>query len=376
MKNLKVISICIVLFVCSSAAVAQKEVNWEPNKDKEATILLFGDTNVQNREKPEDVFSKVIPTLKNADFRLCNLEGAFGGTTKDPKYVDIPHKSKWHHSEPDQIAGILAANMSAVSVANNVTWPWEALMRSIEVLDKNKMPHAGGGNNIEEAHEPVILEKDGLKIGFLAFASTVFPFKHAATDSTPGIATVKVDTWYKPVKNLDKPGMPMDIMTIVQPAEMQRMVDDIKKLKAKVDIVICSYHWGISHDPELIDYQKEIAHNAIEAGADVIMGHGNHLIAAIETYKNKPIFYGLGNFAFDWFEMDGRNEGLMVKLDVKNKQLDRVSVVPIWRDENNNPYFLNPNNGEGLDTFNLLKKLTGNLSTLTPAASEIMVNIK
>lgn len=376
MKIVHNIVLCFVLLSCTLQLTAQQVVDWKPNKDKQATILLFGDTNIQNRKEPSEAFSRVMSTLKNADFRFCNLEGPFAGTTKDPRYVDIPHKNQWHHSEPDQVGGILAANMSAVSVANNVTWPWEALMRSIEVLDKNKIPHAGGGKDIEAAHEPVILEKNGLKVGFLAYASTVFPFKHAATDLTPGIATVQVDTWYKPVKNLDKPGMPMDVITKVQAKELERMVSDIKSLKAKVDIVICSYHWGISHNPELIAYQKEIAHNAIEAGADVIMGHGNHLIGAIETYKNKLIFYGLGNLAFDWFVMAGRNEGLMVKLDIKNKQLDRVSVIPIWRDEKNNPYFLDPNRGNGLDTYNNLKTLTGGLSTLTLDVSEIMVKIK
>ena len=376
MKKSKIVIICMAFSMSATTIFAQKAVNWKPNKDKQASILLFGDINIQNREKPEDAFNKVVPTLKNADFRIGNLEGPFAGTTKDARYVDIPHKNKWRHSEPDQIKGIIAANMSAVSVANNVTWPWEALMRSLAILEENDMPHAGGGENIEAAHKPVILEKNGIRIGFLAYASTVFPFKHAATDSTPGVATVKVDTWYKPVKNLDKPGMPMDVMTKVQPAELERMIADIKELNNKVDIVICSYHWGISHNPELIDYQVEIAHAAVDAGADVIMGHGNHLIAAIETYNGKPVFYGLGNFAFDWYEMKGRNEGLMAKLDIKNKKIDRVSLVPLWRDKDNNPYFLDPNINEGLDIYNNLQKLTGDLSNLTLDENEIMVEIK
>ncbi len=195
-----------------------------------------------------------------------------------------------------------------------------------------------------------------MKIGFLSYACTVFPYQHAATDAVPGIASVRVDTYYKPVRNLDKPGMNMETTTIPQPEELSRMRDDIRSLRAKADVVIVSYHWGVSDHQPLLDYQVTVAHEAVEAGADVIMGHGNHLVAAVETYKTKPIFYGLGNFAFDREKMRNRlKEGLAVKVDVKNNKLDRISFLPLMRDEASNPVFLDPATGPGAALFRLLQ---------------------
>ncbi len=104
------------------------------------------------------------------------------------------------------------------------------------------------------------------------------------------------------------------------------------------------------------------------------MGHGNHMVEAIETYKTKPIFYGLGNFAFDWDKMrDRKKEGLAVKLDIKNNKLDRICFVPLMRDEHNNPVFLDPNTGAGATVIDKVKDLTGNLSSLKVEGKEVVV---
>ena len=61
-----------------------------------------------------------------------------------------------------------------------------------------------------------------------------------------------------------------------------------------------SLHWGIHFvRGDLADYQREVAHAAIEAGADMILGHHPHVLKAIELYRGKPIFYSLGNFAIE-----------------------------------------------------------------------------
>lgn len=368
-------SISLLMVLASPNLYAQQPWPWQPNQEKQASILLFGDTNLQNRKDPGEAFKHVLPTLRQADVRIVNLEGPFAGTSKDPRMPDIPHKLNWKHSEPEMVKGLVHAGIDAVGVANNVTYPWMALLKSLNVLKENNIKYAGGGENLNQAHAPVILEKNGVRIGFLQYACTVFPFQHAATDQIPGIALVRVDTYYKPHRALDKPGSEMTTITIPQPEELSRMRDDIRKLRTKADIIIVSYHWGVSdHDP-LFDYQITIAHEAIEAGADVIMGHGNHRVEAVETYKTKPIFYGLGNFAFDWEKMRDRNmEGLAVKLDVKNKQLDRISLVPLMRDKQNNPVFLDPNTGFGATIVKKVMELTGNLSSLKIEDKEVVVS--
>lgn len=371
------LSISLIIFITFSNLHGQQPWPWHNNKGKQLTIMLFGDTNLQNREDPKEAFKNVLPTLQQADVKIINLEGPLAGTSLDPRIPDIPHKSDWKHSQPEMVKGLVQAGINIAGVANNVTYPWMALLKSLKVLKENNIRYAGGGENIKEAHAPVILEKNGVRIGFLSYACTVFPYQHAATDNVPGIASVRVDTYYKPHRALDKPGSEMTTVTIPQPEELNTMRNDIKNLRTKADIIIASYHWGVSENDTLLDYQVTIAHEAIEAGADVIMGHGNHMVEAIETYKTKPIFYGLGNFAFNWDKMrDRKKEGLAVKLDIKNNKLDRICFVPLMRDEHNNPVFLDPNTGAGATVINKVKDLTGNLSSLKVEGKEVVVTSK
>jgi poly-gamma-glutamate synthesis protein (capsule biosynthesis protein) len=88
-------------------------------------------------------------------------------------------------------------------------------------------------------------------------------------------------------------------------------------LRERADIVIASCHWGLGE--EVLDYMSEIAHATIEAGADIVIGHGPHYSLPVEVYRGKPIFYGLGSFSFhtghggrrhgDWI-------GMMAKIEV------------------------------------------------------------
>ena len=70
----------------------------------------------------------------------------------------------------------------------------------------------------------------------------------------------------------------------------------IGALRQKADIVVASYHWGLER--EVLQYMTEIAHAAIDAGADIVIGHGPHYSLPVEVYKGRPIFYGLGSFSF------------------------------------------------------------------------------
>ena len=251
-----------------------------------------------------------------------------------------------------------------------------ALARNLRVLEQNGIRYAGGGENIIDAHRPVILNRNGTRIGFLVYACMVFPFQHAATEQVPGIASMRINTYYQPPKSLDKPGTPPKVTTVPDPGELERMQDDISRLKRQADIVIVSYHWGISHHTELLDYQIEVAHEAIDAGADVIMGHGNHELGALEVWKEKPVFYGLANFVFDWYKMRDRKDGLLVKVDVRARDLDRVSFVPLRRNNGNYPVLLDPNEGDGAQLFQIVKERSAGLSSLILEGMEINVELE
>lgn len=348
---------------------------WIEDGTDVTSILLMGDNNFQFREKPEEAFKYVMPTLKAADFRFLNLEGPFAGASKDPRVPDIPHKN-WRHSEPDQVAALVAANIDAVGVANNVTYPWQALLRSLEVLDKAGIAYTGGGNNITEAHRPVILEKNGLRVGFIQYGASVFPYNHAANEQTPGIAQIKVHTAYQAPHNLDKPGQPPVVITWMDEGSKALMVQDIIELDKKVDVVIVSYHWGISRSKEAVSYQSDIGKAVIDAGADVVIGHGPHKYQKIEVYKGKPIFHSLAQFVFDDRRKDRYKifkEGLMVRVAVKNKEVQSVSFVPSWREDDNFVRLYDPNVGKGRELFGYLQSVNEGGAELKIEGKEVVV---
>jgi len=358
-------------------AVSQKGQPW-PFAETEGTrhtILLMGDNNFQHREKPADAFKYLMPTLQAADFRFLNLEGPFAGGTDDTTRSDIPHKN-WRHSNPNQVAALTAADIDAVGVANNVTYPWQAMMRSKKVLDKAGIPFAGGGEHLEAAHRPVIINKNGIKVGFMQYAATVFPTNHAALVNQPGIAQIKVHTAYQAPKNLDKPGQPPYVITWLDEDSKQLMVNGIQKLAEETDLVIVSYHWGVSGTYEPVSYQTDIARAAIDAGADVIMGHGPHKYQKVDVYKGKPVFYSLGQAVFDDLRNDRwkRNrEGLLVRLAIKDKQLQKVSLVPTWREDDNFVRLYDPNQGKGKELLGYLNTVNEGGAHLTVQGKEIVV---
>ncbi len=348
---------------------------WVEDDPDALSILLMGDTNIQFRDKPEDAFQYVMPTLNAADLRILNLEGPFAGASTDPLHPDIPHKD-WLHSEPDQVAALTAANIDAVGVANNVTYPWQALMRSLEVLDKNNIPYADGGENIKAAHKPVILEKDGVRVGFMQYAATVFPYNHAATEIQPGIAEIKVYTAYMPPKNLDKPGQPPIVKTWLDEDSKALMTEDIRQLKAQADVVIVSYHWGVSDTKEPVSYQTDISHAVIDAGADVVFGHGPHRYQKIEIYEGKPILYSVAQFAFDDRQQDRYKrfkEGLLTRVTVKDKKLHSVSLVPSWLEDDNFVRMYDPTEGKGRELFGYLQSVNEGGAELKLEGKEIVV---
>lgn len=349
-----------------------------PDEDK-TTILLMGDTHIQARHDPRTVWVHLLPTLQSADIRILNLEGALFPPSNDINRPDIPHKNFWRHSEPRNIMAYTHADITAVGVANNVAYPPEALLQSLKILDSAGINYAGGGQNLMEAWKPLIMEKNGVKIGFMQFTTLFWPENHAADEKNPGVAAIKVETKYQPAKTItDKPGEVPVIVTNPDKKDLKRLEQVIGNIKQQIDFVIASFHWGISGKAEIVGYEQVLAHHAIDAGADFIMGHGNHLVQAVEEYRGKPIFYGLGNSAFDWRRVTDKRDGLLVRIIIQDKQLKQVSFLPLTRDGENDPVLLDPNKDIGQKLYRQVEELSLKYGTvLTIEGHEVVVqNIK
>lgn len=338
-------------------------------------LLLVGETNV-NRNQPEEAFANVMDTLLSADVLFGHMECPLTATSQDPNYPDIPYKPLWKFSDPSMVKAWTAAGFAAVGCASNVMFGSNAVKDTLNTLDSVGIQHCGVGLNYEDARKPAIVERKGVKFGFLSYTSVFWPVNHAAGPETPGVATIKAYTSYQPHPRVhEMPGGPAIVKTVPDAEELAAMERDILSLREKVDIIVMSCHWGVSSSTQITDYQKAIAHTAINAGVDIIIGHHPHLPQGIEIFKGKPIFYSMGNFAFDWAKMKGRHlVGIIVRCTIRDKRLAEVSFVPAKRNQDNLITVLDPSMTDGKEIFEQIALLSSEFETqLSVEVSEIVL---
>jgi poly-gamma-glutamate capsule biosynthesis protein CapA/YwtB (metallophosphatase superfamily) len=300
-------------------------------------MILTGDVNLMNVTDPAVPFSLVAEEFREADIVFSNLECCF---YQRPAGHSVEHEGFF--ADPE-IAGeaLQTAGIQAVGITNNVNYGEAAIMASIARLDELGVAHTGGGANRALARAPVILTRNGVRFGFLQRSSVYWPTNHEAGEDTPGIAVIRGHTAYhapmhgsRPPAN--RPGIPPEIVTWADPVYLQRLDEDIAALRGQTDVVVASFHWGLHK--EVLHYMKEIAHRAIDAGADLVIGHGPHYSLPIEIYKGVPIFYGLGSFSFhtghggrahgDWL-------GMMVRVSWDGVRMARAVFQFVRHDRHN-----------------------------------------
>jgi poly-gamma-glutamate capsule biosynthesis protein CapA/YwtB (metallophosphatase superfamily) len=263
-------------------------------------LILTGDVNLMNVTDPTVPFTRVVETFHTADFVFSNLECClYQPATKHSV------SNEGFFANPDVAgAALKLAKIGAVGIANNVNYGDAAITASVARLDELNIAHTGAGANLAAARAPAILERNGVRIGFLQRSSVYWPTNHEARNDAPGIAVIRGHTAYhvpmfktRPeVPPPNRPGLPPDIITWADPAYLADFRDDIAALRTKVEVVVASCHWGLGK--EVLQYMREIAHAAVDAGAHIVVGHGPHYSLPIEVYKGRPIFYGLGSFSF------------------------------------------------------------------------------
>ncbi len=158
--------------------------------DKAVEMLIIGDIQVHSRRAdPTTAFNRMRDTLKKADLVYANLEGLLVksvGTT-----IDIPDKPEWTHPGPTASRRSRPSNIAVVGVANNVASGRANILKSLGVLDANGIIHTGAGRNIDEAHKPAIVERKGVKIGFLQYTARWYQDKDMiATATEAGVAKI------------------------------------------------------------------------------------------------------------------------------------------------------------------------------------------
>ncbi len=348
----------------------------------ETIFLATGDIGM-NRTDPDSIFDSVRDTLAQGDLVFGQLEPCLADIGTPACQARLPMRG-----DPRGAGAIHRAGYHVISFATNhcMDWGREAFYQTIDVLKQENLRVIGVGRNIIEARKPEILEVNGIKVGFLAY-NTILPQDYYATADRPGCAPMRGITAYEPIEQ-DQPGTPCRIYTFAHRQDLNDLQDDIRELRKQVDILVMSIHWGLHFIPATIaDYQIEVAHAAIDAGADLILGHHTHILKPIEVYKGKVIFYSLANFALDppqnfdedlerknshkeimALNSDWENSGkkmpedsyktILARMTLENKKIQRVEFLPIYLDDDSNPHTLKESNPEFDEIVRYVEEIT------------------
>jgi poly-gamma-glutamate capsule biosynthesis protein CapA/YwtB (metallophosphatase superfamily) len=292
------------------------------------TLLLCGDVNLQRREDPAAAFALVQRELAAADVRFGNLEMCLASASSR-----ITEKPGWVQSDASMVQGLVAAAFDVVGCANNVTHGDEAILASLRVLDDHKIAHCGSGRNRAECHRLARVEREGRSFGFLARTTVFFPLGHAATADTPGVAAFRCHTAYEPHPRVNElPGAPARTRSWPHAHDLDELRCELASARKQVDVLVVYLHWGLSGEEEVVEYQRLLAHDVIDHGADIVVGSHAHVPQPVEVYRDRVILYGLGNFVFDWPQMDAFRTGLLAICRVDEKGIESVVVKPVGRE--------------------------------------------
>jgi poly-gamma-glutamate capsule biosynthesis protein CapA/YwtB (metallophosphatase superfamily) len=297
---------------------------------QDLTMLLVGDVRVV-RDDPPAAFKYVRERMRSADFMLGNLEGSMSDS--GAMWPKGGVGGSWK-SDARQIAAIESAGFNAMNVANNhaMDYGYEALAESMRHLDRLGVAHTGGGRTFCEAHAPAIVERKGCRVALLGY-TTLYIRGWEVGPESPGVAVLRGGTAYEPApKFFEGPGRPAIIHSWILPEDEAQLAADIAAARTQADIVICTFHWGVSGGfINLTEYQPALGRHAIDAGADLVFGHHPHVLQGIEVYKGRGIFYSLGNFVFDSKNQSPVHglEKMIVRCGIRNKKINTLEYLPV-----------------------------------------------
>lgn len=247
------------------------------------------------KQDPAWPLRDIASLFSSADLAFVNLEAPFSD------HGPPARKGMVFKAAPEMIAGLELAGIKVVSTANNHArdcGPY-GIGFTIDWLVKHGIAVVGTAANGDAAHEGIVLERHGVRFGFLAYTY----------DQANGN--------YK-----DKD----ERVAMLDPAWAAR---DIASISRRADVVVVSMHAGTEYQPKPNEQQKRFAHSAIDAGAKIVVGHHPHVVQPVEEYGGGVIFYSLGNLVFDQFQRKETQKGLVVEAFFIGRMLIKYNLIPV-----------------------------------------------
>ncbi len=256
----------------SPAVSAPSKFSWPSECAEPVKVSFYGDYWVSPKSPAAQLkgslFDHLKPLLQWADFNVVNFEGAL---TREEKraFEKYPFALK---QAPDSLKWLKSAGIKYFTLANNhaMDFGWKGAQDTMSAIKAAGMKYAGIGSNLRSALEPMWLEKNGVRIAVIS-ATTTFPDEAWAAEKRPGVAFPRGDALRKAIKEVRK----------------------------EADFVVVSFHWGEELKPTLRAHQPAQAKIALDAGADIVVGHHAHIAQVVDVEPEDGIIvYGLGNFLF------------------------------------------------------------------------------
>ena len=274
----------------STAWVKQKQGIPEIKDPDYVTFIFLGDIMLDRgvRSSVQKNFGgnysalfEKLEMLKKSDIVFANLEGTASDQGKDGGSLYS------FQMDPSVIPAMKGAGVSVLSVANNHVGDFglASYTDTLARLKENEILYTGGGNTSDEAEQPAIIEKYGIKIGFLGF-SDVGPDWMRVKENQAGVLL----------------------------ASNPRFDEIVRNASAQVDHLVVSFHFGDEYQTTHNARQEYLAHKAIDAGAKIIIGHHPHVMQDTEVYKEGFIAYSLGNFIFDQNFSEDTMQGMLLEM--------------------------------------------------------------
>jgi poly-gamma-glutamate capsule biosynthesis protein CapA/YwtB (metallophosphatase superfamily) len=292
MKLITAFIITITLFISTPVIICAEEIIINAVGD----IMLAGRWAGKIKKMGYDYpFAAVKNELADGDINIANLESplARGGS-------EFTEKKFRFRAEPQVAPAIRKAGFNLVTLANNhsMDFGYGALEETMLNLEKSGIVWIGAGKNLDEARQMVVFKVKGKKVAFLGYSLTQ-PVEFFAAAGQGGTAPAVAGIYAK----------------------------DIAAARKEADYVIVSFHWGTEGKHVAHQGQITVAHKAIDAGADVVIGHHPHVLQGLERYKKGIIFYSLGNFVFASSSKTSKTS-VIVKLRLSDT-VREAEIVPL-----------------------------------------------
>ena len=285
-------------------------------------VMMAGNVGRLVADKGYDYpFQHVADRLRAADWTLANLE------TPISERGEPEQKQYAYRTSPKALPAIKDAGIDVVNLANNhvLDYGREAFLDTLDHLQSAEIGYVGAGRNEEEAYRPLFVETEGIRVAILGFSMVVPDVSWKAAGDQPGVA----ETY-----------------------DYTRPVEAIRKAAEEADLVVVMAHWGEERNPHPVAKQTEMAHRYIDAGADLVIGSHPHVLQGAEKYKDRWIFYSLGNFVFTTNEVKETWDTVILNATCTKDGACELSAEPV-----NNAWAL-PRPLEGAEAERVLSRLS------------------